>query len=175
MATSHSVRLTVRDAKPTAVGPSLQVAFASSELTTVDEHFGSATRFAIYRVSAAGAELVNLTRFEVVEHDGNEGKLPAKIASLQGCAAVFCLAVGGSAVRQLVAAGIQPIKVEPKATIAETLAFLRAEIGRATTPWIVKALQRVAKSTTPTASTRWTKKAGMVEREFEIASLTTKH
>ncbi|MDR3632220.1 MAG: NifB/NifX family molybdenum-iron cluster-binding protein [Isosphaeraceae bacterium] len=143
MATSQSSRLTLRDAKLTAVGPSLQVAFASSELTTVDQHFGSATRFVIYRVSAAGSDLLDLARFDAVEHDGNESKLPAKIAALQGCAAVFCLAVGGSAVRQLVVAGIQPIKVEPNATIAETLAFLRIEIERATTPWVVKALQRV--------------------------------
>jgi nitrogen fixation protein NifX len=143
MATTHPVRLTLRDDKQTAVGPSLQVAFASSELSTVDQHFGSATRFAIYRVSAVGSDLIDLVRFEMVEHDGNESKLPAKIAALQGCSAVFCQAVGGSAVRQLVAAGVTPIKVEPQATIAETLAFLRTEIERAITPWVVKALQRL--------------------------------
>jgi len=149
MATIHPVRLTLRDARQTAVGPSLQVAFASSELTTVDQHFGSATRFAIHRVSAVGSDLIDLAVFNVVEHDGNESKLPAKLAALQGCSAVFCLAVGGSAVRQLIAAGIQPIKVEPHANIAETLAFLRYEIERATTPWIVKALQRVQRVEDP--------------------------
>ena len=66
MATIQPVQLTLRDAKQTAVGPSLQVAFASSALTAVDEHFGSATRFAIYRVSAAGSDLINLARFDTV-------------------------------------------------------------------------------------------------------------
>jgi len=149
MATIQPVQLTLRDAKQTAVGPSLQVAFASSALTAVDEHFGSATRFAIYRVSAAGSDLINLARFDTVAHDGNESKLPAKIAALQGCSAVFCQAVGGSAVRQLIAAGIQPLKVDQHATIAETLTFLRAEIERATTPWVVKALQRVQRVDDP--------------------------
>ena len=149
MTTSQPVRLTLRDAKQAAVGPSLQVAFASSDLTAVDEHFGSATRFAIYRVSTAGFDLLDLARFDTVEHDGNESKLPAKIGALQGCAAVFCLAVGGSAVRQLMAANIQPIKVEPHATIAETLAFLRTEIERGTTPWVVKALKRVERVDDP--------------------------
>jgi nitrogen fixation protein NifX len=149
MTTSQPVRLTVRDAASTAVGPALQVAFATSGLTTVDQHFGSATRFAIYRVSAGGSDLLNLTQFDEVKHDGNESKLPAKIAALQGCSAVFCQAVGGSAVRQLIAAGIQPLKVEPGATIAETLALLRAEIDRARTPWVVKALQRVRQAGDP--------------------------
>lgn len=39
-------------------------------------------------------------------------KLAQKIAALAGCAAVYCLAVGGSAIRQLLAAGIQPIRLD---------------------------------------------------------------
>ncbi|WP_205678968.1 NifB/NifX family molybdenum-iron cluster-binding protein [Aquisphaera insulae] len=141
MPASYPVRLMLRDDEPAAPGPSMNVAFATGGMTVVDQHFGSATRFAIYRVSGTGSELVGVTQFEEAVHDGNESKLPAKIAALQGCAAVFCQAVGGSAVRQLAAAGVQPIKVEPGALIAEALAHLRNEINLASTPWIVKALQ----------------------------------
>jgi len=143
MIPSNPVRLTVYDeGAGTGAGPVLCVAFATSDVSVIDEHFGSATRFATFRVWADQDELKSVTPFDQAEHDGNEGKLPAKIAALEGCAAVFCRAVGGSAVRQLLAQGIQPIKVEAGTTIRQTLAFLRGELARPTAPWIVKALAR---------------------------------
>ena len=141
MTTSNPVRLGVCDDRPEATGPALSVGIASSDLVKVDQHFGSASRFAIYRVTADRADLLSVARFDAAEHDGNESKLPAKIAALEGCAAVFCQAAGGSAVRQLLAVGIQPIKLEAGATVGETLAWLRKEIKAPTLPWVAKALQ----------------------------------
>jgi nitrogen fixation protein NifX len=144
MPAPNPVRLTICDDKNAGAtaSPSLDVAFATSDFEVVDQHFGSATRFAIYRVSTQRADLLNLTQFEEAKHVGNENKLPAKIAALKGCAAVFCQAVGGSAIQQLLAGGIQPIKVNPNTQVRETLAWLRAEIGQGSTPWVVKALRR---------------------------------
>jgi nitrogen fixation protein NifX len=135
------MRLGPRDDRPAATGPALNVAIASSDLVRVDQHFGSATRLGIYRVTAERADLVQVARFDAAEHDGNEGKLAAKIAALEGCAAVFCQAAGGSAVRKLLAVGIQPIKLEPGATVGETLTWMRNEIKKPNLPWVVKALQ----------------------------------
>ena len=77
----------------------LKVAFATADRTHVDQHFGAATGFAIYQLDGERAQLVELAEFAEEGMDGNEGKLAAKIAALTGCAAVYCLAVGGSAVR----------------------------------------------------------------------------
>jgi hypothetical protein len=60
-------------------------------------------------------QLVELAEFPPESMDGNEGKLPAKIAALAGCAAVYCLAAGGSAVKQLLAAGVQPVRLDDEA------------------------------------------------------------
>jgi nitrogen fixation protein NifX len=128
-----------------ATGPSLLAAFATSDLRNIDEHFGSATRFAVYRVFADRDKSVSVTSFEAAQQDGNENKLGAKIAALEGCVAVFCQACGGSAIRQLMAQNIQPIKVDAGTTIAATLAFLRGEVAAPTAPWIVKALTRASK------------------------------
>ena len=140
------LRLRVCDGHEQNDEPGLLVAFASSDMTTVDQHFGSATRFAVYRVNSGNATFLHLTQFEETSQDGNESKLTAKIAALAGCAAVLCVAVGGSAVRQLVAAGIQPIKVEPGSSIREALALIENEIKEAVTPWVVKALKRTSKA-----------------------------
>jgi nitrogen fixation protein NifX len=141
MTASNSIRLGLRDDRRAAAGPALTVALASSDLVKVDQHFGSATRFGIYRVTADRADLLSVARFDAAEHDGNEGKLPAKIAALQGCVAVFCQAAGGSAVRQLLAVGIQPIKLDAGATVGQTLTWMRKEIKSPTLPWVIKALQ----------------------------------
>lgn len=122
----------------------LKVAFATADRAHVDQHFGTASGFAIYRLDGERAQLVEIAEFAEESMDGNEGKLAAKIAALSGCAAVYCLAVGGSAVRQLLAAGIQPLRFDAAESIEELLAKLRAAVRDGGVPWIDKALKREA-------------------------------
>ena len=119
-------------------GQTLRVAFASSDLTHVDEHFGSASRFACYEVVCHTATLRDVCEFDETQQDGNENKLVTKLETLADCQAMYCLAVGASAVRQLLAAGIQPIKVGAKAPIDDVLQTLIDEIHAGRTPWIEK-------------------------------------
>lgn len=118
----------------------LRVAFASGDRRTVDQHFGAAEGFVIYSVDGERAQLVQAAEFEPESMDGNESKLPAKIDALAGCAAVFCLAVGASAVRQLIARGIQPIRLEAPEAIDAVLGQIRTGIRAGGVPWIDKAL-----------------------------------
>lgn len=99
----------------------LKLAFATTDMKHVNQHFGSARTFAIHAVSAKHAGLLEAAQFEAAEQDGNEDKLVAKIAMLEGCAAVYCKAVGSSAVRQLLARGILPVKVVAGAVIADLI------------------------------------------------------
>ncbi|MDI6750815.1 MAG: NifB/NifX family molybdenum-iron cluster-binding protein [Rhodocyclaceae bacterium] len=122
----------------------LKVAFATADRAHVDQHFGTASGFAIYRLDGERAQLVEIAEFAEESMDGNEGKLAAKIAALSGCAAVYCLAVGGSAVRQLLAAGIQPLRLDAAESIEELLAKLRAAVRDGGVPWIDKALKKEA-------------------------------
>ena len=69
----------------------------------------------------------------------------AKIALLQGCAAVYCQAIGGSAIQQLLAHHIQPIKVENGKLIKELLAELQHNLSSDNVPiWLSKYLKRQA-------------------------------
>lgn len=119
----------------------LRVAFASSDLVCVDEHFGAATKLAFYEVGPDSANLVGAAEFSDIAKDGNENKLIAKLAALDGCHAVFSLAVGSSAVRQLMAQSIQPIKLGEALQISVVLDYLQNEIRAGETLWIAKALQ----------------------------------
>ena len=125
------------DALPGAI----RLAVASADRRTVDQHFGSATQFLIYRVDAAGSRLVGVAQFGSPAQDGNEDKLQAKFRELAGCAGVYCQAVGPGAVRQLLAQGIQPLRVEPGSSISALLAEARRLLRGARPPrWIARHL-----------------------------------
>ena len=114
----------------------LKVAFASTDRTRVNQHFGAASGFAIYALDAEQAQLAGLAEFPAENMDGNENKLPARIQALAGCAAVYCLAIGASAVRQLLAAGVQPVRLDEPTPIAPMLASIRQAIVAGGIPWI---------------------------------------
>lgn len=122
----------------------LRLAFASDDRATVNQHFGAAVGFAIYALDGERWQLVELAEFPPETMDGNENKLPAKIAALAGCAAVYCLAAGGSAVKQLLAAGVQPVRLDDEAPIDALLKQVSTAIRDGGIPWVDKALRKNA-------------------------------
>lgn len=120
----------------------LKIAFASDDRLTVNQHFGAALGFVIYALDGERAQLVDLVEFPAASQDGNEHKLPAKIDALAGCAAVVCLAVGASAVQHLVAAGVQPIRLDDEAVIEPLLKQFSLAIRQGGVTWVDKALRR---------------------------------
>lgn len=74
----------------------------------------------------------------------NEGRLDEKIRALAGCAAVYCLAVGASAVRQLLAEGIQPIRLADETAIELIVRQLCAAIRSGGVAWIDRLTKRPA-------------------------------
>ena len=122
---------------------SVKIAFASSDRRVVDQHFGAAEAFCIYQLAEDDARLVEVAEFHDSDTamDGHEGKLASKIELLEGCAAVYCNAVGASAIKQLLAAGIQPMKVEEGALVDELLCGLNQSLKHAPPAWLAKRLQ----------------------------------
>jgi nitrogen fixation protein NifX len=119
----------------------LKVAFATSDMKHVDQHFGAAQSFAIYALDQEKSCLVEAVEFGKLEMDGNEDKLVVKIDALQGCIAVYSQAVGASAINQLKAKGIQPVKISPGAPISGLLATLRDELRQGPGSWLARAIQ----------------------------------
>lgn len=120
----------------------LRVAFASGNGNTVNQHFGAATGFAIHALDGERAQLVEIAEFPPEGLEGNENRLPAKIAVLVGCDAVYCLAAGASAVKQLLAVGVQPIRLDDETDIEELLRQIAQAIRDGGIPWVDKAIRR---------------------------------
>lgn len=136
-----------------------KVAFATSDRLRVNQHFGAAQGFAIYALDGERAHLVELCEFAteaVAGHESEAGQSAAcgggvghnpasladRVAALAGCAAVYCLAVGGSAVRQLLGSNIQPVRMDEDVAIESVLAELRKAVHEGGVPWVDKIMKR---------------------------------
>lgn len=120
----------------------LIVAFASSDGDLVDQHFGSAQAFFVYRVNTDSAELITSKDFGYEKKDGNEDKLKPKMAWLVGADIVYCGSVGGSASRQLIALGITPIKVTGGPDVEELIETIQSELKGEAAFWLANILKK---------------------------------
>ncbi|EXJ14812.1 NifB/NifX family molybdenum-iron cluster-binding protein [Imhoffiella purpurea] len=124
------------------MGTMVKVAFATSDMKHVDQHFGAAEAFAIYSLDEQDANLVEVVQFGQLDMDGNEDKLSAKIEALDGCIAVYCQAIGASAVNQLRPKGIQPVKVTPCTPVSQAIAALQTEMRDGPSVWLARAIEK---------------------------------
>lgn len=120
----------------------VKIAFASNDRRLVNQHFGAAEAFAIFEMSATDTRLVEVAEFIETAMDGHEGKLAAKIELLNGCAAVYCNAAGASAIQQLLAKGIQPMRVDEGSTIDGLLGCLQKNMQSEPPAWLAKHLKK---------------------------------
>lgn len=123
----------------------LLVAFASSDGELVDEHFGSAAAFYLYRLNAGGSEFLAEQRFAQERKDGNEDKLKPKLAWLAGCDLVYVGSIGGSATRQLVALDIAPMQVAEGPDVVDLLTGLQRQLAGTPERWLDNILKRKAR------------------------------
>jgi nitrogen fixation protein NifX len=120
----------------------LKIAFATTDMETVNQHFGSSKSFAIYAVNMDDAQLLEAAQFGELSQDGNEDKLSVKIEILTGCAAVYCQAIGGSAINQLIVRNIQPVKVHEGSKIKDLIVDLQNEMKAGPSNWLAKAINQ---------------------------------
>jgi nitrogen fixation protein NifX len=137
-------KLTIMDTvtEPDWVETAIKVAFCSTDMQHVDQHFGSASAFTIYAVNQDQHKLIEAVQFGDLAQDGNEDKLVMKVRALQGCVAVYLQAIGASAIGKLTSIGVQPVKVSHGAPIAELLEALKTELREGPRSWLARALEQ---------------------------------
>lgn len=122
----------------------LMVAFATSDGECVNQHFGSSQGFHVFGVSANDASLMATKVFAKEKKDGNEDKLKPKLAWLHGCDLVYCGSVGGSATKQLIMLGANPIVVKGGPDIEEIIEELQQELNGEMSPMLERVMKQKA-------------------------------
>ena len=141
----------------------LRIAFASSDRTIVDLHFGGGERLVVFDVSPGRAELVGTGEFIKAELKGenkdrglsraelspdapvavtigpDEDKVAAKLDFLQGCAAVYAAQIGASSIKRLLGIGVQPIIVDVGHDIHDLLNEVSLAMFHGGLSWVERA------------------------------------
>jgi nitrogen fixation protein NifX len=137
------------DQQDAATGPAvphLRVAIATQDLKTLNAHFGSARRFAIYDVTPETSRFVEAHAFgEVSDETGShnpsgDDKIGLKVAALTGCNLLFVLAIGGPAAARIVGARIHPVKLPAPESIDSIVARIQTMMRGNPPPWLRKAM-----------------------------------
>lgn len=131
MALERRLALVTDESHPRPMQCPVTVAFATNDMKRVNQHFGAAESFALYELAAEESHFAAAVQFGAATMDGDEDKLAARIAALEGCVAVYCQAVGSSAIERLRTSGIQAVKVPHGARIRDLLASLAEELRQA--------------------------------------------
>ena len=109
----------------------MKIAFATTDGTSVDEHFGRAGTFAVYEMTPEGYRLVEMRRFadgrdRAIEETKGTGQVhddlvQQKVERLADCKIIYLTEIGGPSAARLVKKGIMPIKVKEVVSIDESL------------------------------------------------------
>lgn len=92
----------------------MQIAVASSDGISVDEHFGRAQRFLLYEMGDDGPVLLmerKVPPYSVgdKDHSFDKDRFARVLAVLDGCARVYVARIGERPARELAAAGVEPV------------------------------------------------------------------
>ncbi len=142
MSTQRHLRILDGGTEGELMDTRVKVAFATTDMKEVDQHFGAAECFAVYAVDMDRAILTEVVQFGKPSMDGNEDKLAGKIDALEGCIAVYANAIGASAIAQLKAKGIQRVKVSAGASVADLVEGLRHELRAGPSAWLARAIEQ---------------------------------
>ncbi len=119
----------------------LRIAFATSDGTAVDQHFGWCQRFDVYEVSADEANLLEIRVLDAVPID-ESGKIESRLAKVRDCAILNICDIGGAAAAKVVNARIHPVKVPDPTPVAELIVRLQGVLAGNPPPWLRKVLRQ---------------------------------
>lgn len=121
----------------------MKIGFCTNDMENVDEHYGRATKVAIYEIDETAYSLSEVREFEPKE-EGTEHKLDtgSKAEALNDCAILYVLQIGGPAAAHVIKNKIHPVKVQDPMPIKEILDNLKTTLAGNPAPWLKKALYR---------------------------------
>jgi len=139
-------RLQLVEPTEPAEGLRLRIAIATQDMKTLNAHFGSARRFAVYDVMPSEHRFVEAIGFgEISNESGShakdgDDKIGPKVEALTGCHILFVLAIGGPAAAKVVSAHIHPVKLTKPELIDDIIRRVQTMMAGNPPPWLRKVM-----------------------------------
>ncbi|WNS43443.1 nitrogen fixation protein NifX [Paenibacillus sp. MMS20-IR301] len=119
----------------------MKIAFATDDGNRVNAHFGQSPMFAVYNVTKAGAELIELRKLPAVLNQDEAGKIDSRLEAVGDCTLIFIMQIGASAAARVTRRKIMPVKVPPGSPIDEQLKRLVEMLQGKPPMWLAKVLR----------------------------------
>jgi nitrogen fixation protein NifX len=139
-------RLQLVEPTEPAAGLRLRIAVATQDLKSLNAHFGSARRFAIYDVTPTEHRFIEAVSFGDISNESGshakegDDKIGPKVEALTGCHLLFVLAIGGPAAARVVSAHIHPVKLTKPEPIESIISRVQTMMSGNPPPWLRKVM-----------------------------------
>lgn len=115
----------------------MNIAFASSDGNSIDQHFGWSKTFYLYSVGKESSELLKMIDSSE-EPEGEKEKLNYKIETIGEADIMYCTQIGPTASKMVQAAGVHPVRVAEGEGIVEAILKLQEMLHDSPAPWLLR-------------------------------------
>lgn len=132
--------------QPDADTVRLRIGIATQDMKSMNTHFGSARKFALYEVTPDNARFLGAVGFgDVSDESGShktegDDRITPKVEALTGCDLLFVMAIGGPAAARVVAAKIHPVKLSKPEAITSVIEKVQTMMKGNPPPWLRKVM-----------------------------------
>jgi len=123
----------------------IKIAFCTTDMETVNQHFGRADKVAIYEVDDKAYNLSEVREFVPINPDkDHQVDTETKAQALNDCAILYVAEIGGPASAHVIKNKIHPVKVTEPVAIKDVLENLKTTLAGNPAPWLKKAMLKTS-------------------------------
>jgi nitrogen fixation protein NifX len=115
----------------------MNIAFASSDGESVDQHFGHSQTFYLYTVLEDSYQLIKVIDSSN-EPEGEKEKLDYKIATIIEADIMYCTQIGPTASKMIQSSGVHPVRVAEGEKISDAIFKLQEMLKDSPAPWLLR-------------------------------------
>lgn len=121
----------------------MKIAFCTTDMETINEHFGRAEKVAIYDIDDKAYSLAEVREFVPIDPEkDHKVDTETKAQALNDCAILYVAEIGGPAAAHVIKNKIHPVKVADPVAITEILDNLKTTLAGNPAPWLKKAMMK---------------------------------
>jgi nitrogen fixation protein NifX len=113
------------------------IAFASTDGTKVDQHFGWSKKFYLYEVDDQNSSFFSEVDSSK-EPEEEKAKLNYKIGTIEDADIMYCTQIGPTASKMVQSAGIHPVRVSEGEPIEDAISKIQEMLGDNPPMWLLR-------------------------------------
>lgn len=123
----------------------MKIAFCTTDMKTVNQHFGRADKVAIFDIDDKEYSLAEVREFIPIDPEkDHKVDTETKAQALKDCAILYVAEIGGPAAAHVIKNKIHPVKVTDPVEIEDVLNNLKETLAGSPAPWLKKAMLKTS-------------------------------